>query len=106
MVVLSSDPLKKILAEEKDYGLENIFDEIIADVYDKAEKIEELIKKNNFKKKETVFIGDSNHEVEVGKQAGIKTLAVTWGFCSENRLKSTNPDYLVHNIKELEEILL
>lgn len=106
MVVLSSDPLKKILAEEKDYGLENIFDEIFADVYDKAEKIEELIKKNNFKKKETVFIGDSNHEVEVGKQAGIKTLAVTWGFCSENRLKSTNPDYLVHNIKELEEVLL
>ena len=75
-------------------------------VYDKSEAIGNLLKRNNFKKEETVLIGDSNHEIEAGEQAGIKTIAVTWGFHSEKRLKELDPDYLVHNVKELEKILL
>ena len=106
MVVLSSDAPETILPEIKNFDLENIFDDLEIKIHDKSEVIENLIKRNKFKKEETVFIGDTNHEVEVGKQAGIKTVAVTWGFYPENRLKALNPDYLVHNIKELEEILL
>jgi len=106
MVVLSSDAPETLLPEMKEYDLENIFREVITKVHDKADSIEGLISQNNFKKEETVFIGDSNHEVEVGKRAGIKTIAVTWGFCTEEKLKSTHPDYLVHNIKELKDILL
>jgi phosphoglycolate phosphatase len=106
LAVLSSDPTERLLSEIKQFGLENIFEKIITNVHDKAEKIHELVGKNKFDKKETVFIGDSNHEIEVGKGAGIKTIAVTWGFSTEEKLKSTNPDYLVHNIKELEKILL
>lgn len=106
MVILSSDPPETIFPEMKKFGLENIFDEAVVKIHDKSDGIEGLIERNNFKKEETVFIGDSNHEVEVGKKAGIKTIAVTWGFSTEKNLKATNPDYLVHNIKELEEILL
>ena len=106
IAVISSDSPDTLLKEVKEYGLENIFDEIITDVHDKTEGLRKIMNENNFKKEETVFIGDSNHEIEVGKEAGIKTIAVTWGFCTENKLKSTNPDYLVHNIEELEKILL
>ena len=105
MVVLSSDPAKTLFGEMKHFGLENIFNEVITDVHDKSEGLKKIIKENNFKKGETVFIGDTNHEVESGRQAGIKTIAVTWGFFTEERLKAVNPDYLVHNIKELEKIL-
>ena len=106
MVVLSSDPTGTLFSELKIFGLENVFDDIMSNIHDKAEEIHKLIERNNFKKEETVFIGDSNHEVEVGRDAGIKTIAVTWGFCTEEKLKATSPDYLVHNIKELEEVLL
>ena len=106
MVILSSDPSITLFSEIKEFGLEDIFSEVITNSHDKAEEIHGLIKRNNFNPEETVFIGDSNHEVEVGKQAGVKTIAVTWGFCTEEKLKSTGPDFLVHNIKELEEILL
>lgn len=105
MAVLSSDPPETLLKEVGKFGLENIFCEIINKIHDKAEGIHGLMERNNFKKEETVFIGDTNHEIEVGRQAGVKTLAVTWGFYPEDRLKTLNPDYLVHNIKELEEIL-
>jgi len=106
LAVVSSDSPKTLLPEIKEYDLENIFDEVITNVHDKAESLNEIINKNNCKKDKTVFIGDSNHEVEVGQQAGIKTIAVTWGFCTERKLKSMNPDYLVHNVKELEKVLL
>lgn len=106
MAILSSDAPETVFPEIKKFGLENIFDDLEVKVHDKSEMIEDLIKRNNFLKKETVFVGDTNHEIEVGKQAGIKTIAVTWGFYPENRLKVLNPDFLVHNIKELEEILL
>jgi len=106
MVVLSGDDPTTIFPEIKHFGLENIFKEVVADSHDKAEEIHDLISRNNFNPEETVFIGDTNHEVEVGKEAGIKTIAVTWGFCTEERLKSTKPDYLAHNIEELEKILL
>jgi phosphoglycolate phosphatase len=104
--VVSSDPAEKLLSEIKEYGLENVFDEVITDVHDKSGGVDKLIKKYNFNLSETVFIGDSNHEVEVGKNFGIKTIAVTWGFSSEERLKLTNPDYLVGKVSELENILL
>ncbi len=104
--VVSGDSSKTILPELKEYGLEDIFSGFYYEVHDKTDKIREIIEKNNLNKDQTVFIGDSNHEVEVGKLAGIKTIAVTWGFSTEERLKALNPDYLVHNVKELEKILL
>jgi HAD superfamily hydrolase (TIGR01509 family) len=106
MAILSSDHHDTIFPEIKKFGLEGVFVETVAHVHDKSDEIEGLIKRNNFDKEATVFIGDSNHEVEAGKKAGIKTIAVTWGFFTEERLKAKNPDYLVHNIKELEEILI
>jgi len=106
LAVVSSDSPKTLLPEMKEYGLENIFKEVITDVHDKTEGVNRILKDNNLDKTETVFIGDSNHEIEIGKKVGIKTIAVTWGFTSEEELKLKNPDYLVHNIKELENILL
>ena len=106
MVVLSSDSPKTLFPEMKRFGLENIFGEVMVNIHDKGEVIHELMERNSFKPEETVFIGDSNHEIEAGKQANVKTIAVTWGFCTEEKLKSMKPDFLAHNIKELEEILL
>lgn len=106
LFVVSSDYKKTIMPEIKNFGLDGIFDEVVMEVHDKTESIREIISKNGFKNSETVFIGDSNHEIEVGKDLGIKTIAVTWGFASEENLKQASPDYLAHNIKELESILL
>jgi phosphoglycolate phosphatase len=106
LAVVSSDSSKMLLSEIKEYNLENIFDEVITDVHDKADGVNKILQSSNLKKEETIFIGDSNHEIEVGKKIGIKTIAVTWGFSTEEKLKALNPDYLVHNIKELENILL
>lgn len=106
IVVISGDHAISIIPEIKKFGLENIFDDIEIDIHDKEETLYKIIDKNKFIKDETVIIGDSTQEIIIGKKAGIKTVAVTWGLCSENNLKFENPDYIVHNLKELESIIL
>lgn len=106
IVVASSDFPETVLPEIDNFGLKDLFDDIIMSVHDKTEAVEELIKRNNFKPAETIFIGDSTHEIEAGKSAGILTGAVTWGFNTEDVLRRENPDFVIHNLKELEKIIL
>jgi phosphoglycolate phosphatase len=106
MVVLSSDPERILLPEVERFGLDGVFREVVAGVPEKSVIIKDLIQRNNFNPLETVLIGDNANELDAGKSIGAKTIAVTWGFCTEEKLKEENPDFLVHNIKELEKILL
>ena len=104
LAIVASDLPETVLPEIKEYGLENIFDEIFTNVHDKFETVRDLINKQNLDSEDTFFIGDSNHEIDVAKKAGINSVAVTWGFCSESRLKSSHPNFIAHNAEELEEI--
>ena len=104
--VISTDLAETILPEIKEYGLENIFDEVTTDASDKIVSLKNMIEKFKLNPAETYFVGDSNHEIIAGKANGTKTVAVTWGFNTEEYLKLKNPDFVVHNIKELENIFL
>lgn len=106
LTVVSSDFPETLLPEVKQYGLENIFSEIITDANDKLEPVQKIIKEHNLNLKDTFFVGDSNHEIDVAKETGIKSVAVTWGFTSGQKLKARNPDYIVNNAKELESVIL
>ena len=54
---------------------------------------------------DTVFIGDSHHDVASGKAAGVRTIAVSWGPISRERLALSEPDYLCGSIDELLTVL-
>ncbi len=41
---------------------------------------------------ETMFIGDSPHDIEAGKRAGVTTVAVTWGPFARETLAAGEPD--------------
>lgn len=106
LFVITSDLPQTINNQLKIFNLENTFDKIVVESHDKAKDLEYLIKKYSLDLQETVIVGDSNHEIESGKKVGTKTIAVTWGFCLEEKLKSYNPDFMVHNLDELEKIIL
>ena len=105
LVILSSDSPKTILNEIKDFGLEGIFEDMDLEVHDKVAHIADLMERNSMKSTDTVIIGDTNNEVEAGKSFGVKTIAVTWGLCSEENLKKHNPDHIVHSVEDLEKVL-
>lgn len=43
---------------------------------------------------ETVYIGDTNVDIEVSRNAGTMSIGVSWGFWGEEALKKCNPDYI------------
>ena len=57
----------------------------------------------HFQPDEAVIVGDSNFDIEAGKNAGVKTVAVTYGFREKEYL--LNADYLIDNIKAFPAIL-
>ncbi len=106
LAVVSSDFPETLLPEVTGYGLENIFNKIVTDANDKLPSTQKIIEENNLNLRDTFFVGDSNHEIDVAKLVGINSVAVTWGFTSRNKLEARNPDYIVDNAKELESIIL
>jgi len=50
---------------------------------------------------DAVFIGDSHHDIESGRAAGVHTIAVTWGPISRERLALAMPDQLCASPAEL-----
>lgn len=52
---------------------------------------------------EAVIVGDSNYDISAGKGAGIRTIAVTYGYKEKAELKDA--DYMINSLKELLPLL-
>jgi phosphoglycolate phosphatase len=52
----------------------------------------------------TAIVGDSKNDILAGKNAGIKTIAVTHGYNFGEDIKKYNPDIIINTLKELKEI--
>ncbi|MBI5399947.1 HAD family hydrolase [Candidatus Saganbacteria bacterium] len=63
----------------------------------------ELMSKFKVKAEKTLFIGDMTIDVQTGKNAGVATCAVTYGFESREKLVAAKPDYLVDDLLALAE---
>lgn len=50
---------------------------------------------------DTYFIGDSEVDVLTGKNAGMRTVAVSWGFRERTVLEAAEPDVIVDSAQEL-----
>jgi pyrophosphatase PpaX len=57
-------------------------------------------------KEEAAYVGDSPFDVAAAKDAGVKSVAVSWGAFAEDTLRSAEPDYLVPDIDSAVDVLL
>jgi phosphoglycolate phosphatase len=62
-----------------------------------------VISKLGVSPEESIIVGDSNFDIEAGKKAGIKTIAVTYGYRPREFL--TGADYIIDDIRELIPLL-
>ena len=51
-----------------------------------------------------VFIGDSRHDLECGRAAGVKTAAVLWGPFDRAHLADLEPDYWLETPEDLTQL--
>jgi phosphoglycolate phosphatase len=74
-------------------------------VWDKRERIHEILAQNQLDRNETLFIGDMQHDIETAKHGGIHSCAVLTGYNSVTQLRAANPDLMVEHLGELQGIL-
>ena len=75
-------------------------------VFGKDRTISKIIKEMRLEKSNVYFIGDEVRDIEAGKKAGIKTIAVSWGYNTQDALSKEDPDYVVDSPLELGKIIL
>lgn len=62
--------------------------------FNKAKRLEKILKKKKIKPVEAIYVGDQAGDITAAKEAGIISLAVTWGFDSKDSLMRKCPDFI------------
>ena len=86
-------------------GFDAFLDKPYTDVWDKREKIHEILRDNNLKPDETLFIGDMEHDIETAKHGGVHSCAVLTGYNTLEQLRAAKPDLIVEHLEELRRVL-
>lgn len=55
-------------------------------------------------RKSAIMVGDTENDILAGKNAGIKTVGVTYGWIGKN-IKNSKPDFVIDDIEELPKVL-
>ncbi len=95
----------------KDYllkeGLAVYFSEIYgSDVHkSKVEKIRRLLNEYNVDPEEAIFITDTTGDIKEGRECGVESIAVTWGYLSKEELVKEKPFAIIDNPAQIKEVV-
>lgn len=103
IVIISSNSLAAIKTIISKYRFDQYFEAVLgADfMLSKIDKINYAMENWNFNRGETYFVGDTLGDMKEAKMAGVKTVGVTWGWHSRERLEKGAADFLFDTPDEL-----
>lgn len=112
--ILSNHLLEPIRMQLRRLGIEEFFSDVLAyaDREDqqtrsmsKGEKLLHFMHHEEIHGHPTMIIGDSVEEIEIAREQGFISVAITGGCVSEARLRAENPDYIIHSLHDLKPIM-
>lgn len=83
--------VREVLKEREIEGVEDVFG--LENDKSKIKKIKLAL--DAYPELEPFYIGDTTGDIIEGREAGVKTVGVTWGFHSRDKMLGESPDYLV-----------
>ncbi len=112
-VIFSNHILEKIQQQLKRLKIEKYFSHIIANNAHgeavkrryKGEALRKYIRKQGLAPKEVMIVGDCVEEIEISKELGTISEALTGGYNITKRLKEKNPDYLIPDLRGIIKII-
>lgn len=112
-IIVSNHIKQKIIEQTDRLKITNYFDEILANdmnfsvMYKRAkqQRLAEYIEQKGFEKEEVLLVGDSIEEIQIAREIGALSVAITDGNCDTPRLKAAKPDYLISDLGSLESII-
>lgn len=112
LAVASSKP--QIFVEQilEHFQMREYFDVIMGSELDgtrgsKEEVVEETLRQlGRYDEERTVMVGDRKFDIFGGKQYGLVTVGVSFGYAKEGELEESGADYIADTVEELGELLL
>ncbi|MCX5837210.1 MAG: HAD family hydrolase [Deltaproteobacteria bacterium] len=103
LAVISSNGSKTIRKMLDRFGFDPYFQEVLGSdfLFSKREKIDHALAKYGIPPERTFYIGDTTGDIAEARAAGVRTVAVTWGWHSRERLVAARPDVLVETPEDL-----
>jgi phosphoglycolate phosphatase len=97
LAVISSNGSRTIRRMLERFGFEPYFEEVLGSdfLFSKKEKIDHALAKYGIPPERAFYIGDTTGDIVEARAAGIRTVAVTWGWHDRERLAAAHPDFLV-----------
>lgn len=71
----------------------------------KGELLKQYMKREKIPAHNAVMVGDVMEEIQIARELGMASIAITDGYVTESRLRAAKPDHVIHSITELEPIL-
>jgi len=68
--------------------------------------VDAALEKMSADRKDAVYVGDSEVDVQTGKNAGLPVIGVSWGFRGREKLIEAGAETIVDSIEELRQKLL
>lgn len=104
--VVSSGSVRRVTREVDEVGAKSIFravvcNEDIAKKKPDPEGLEKAMGILNSTKMSSAYIGDAPEDIQMGKNAGVRTIGVPSSYPTSKRLKESRPDILLESITEL-----
>jgi phosphoglycolate phosphatase len=108
MAVLSNKPVVPSRAIVEALGLGPFFAQVyggnsFATKKPDPEGARALLEENSVQPEQAAFVGDSHIDVETGKNAGLRTVGVSYGF-APHTLEDSQPDVLLDSPRELAQL--
>jgi phosphoglycolate phosphatase len=97
LVVISSNGYRTIRAILTRFGFDPFFREIFGSDFhfSKKEKIDHALEKYEIPREQAFYIGDTVGDILEARAAGVRSVAVTWGWHDRERLVAVSPDFVV-----------
>ena len=104
--ILSSNDADIISDFVKDKNID-VFDHIYSsnNLFGKHHSIRNYLKKHDLLQNDIWYVGDEVRDIVSCKKAGVKVIAVTWGYDSEQILAEEKPDCLISKPHEIFDVL-
>jgi phosphoglycolate phosphatase len=103
--LLSTVAPEHFAVQDRATGFSQFLDRPYTGVWDKRQKIHEILAENQLHPEETLFIGDMQHDIETARHGGIHSCAVLTGYNTLAQLRTAQPDLIVEHLGELREVL-
>ncbi|MFA4995328.1 MAG: HAD hydrolase-like protein [Bdellovibrionales bacterium] len=109
-IILSNYVIDSIERQAMRFGIREHFDDIIAFHRNdatfrrraKGDRLKDYLQASPAQI--GIIIGDTEEEIDIGRELGLVTVAITDGTCSTSRLRAMKPDFMVHALSHVPPI--